>query len=71
MESHGIADQIQVTEAVYERTKTEFVFQPRGLVDVKGKGPTLTYLLVGRVGEALEEDLAKGTVTIPASSLTE
>jgi len=67
MESHGIADQIQVTEAVYERTKTEFVFQPRGLVDVKGKGPTLTYLLVGRVGEALEGDVVRAPVTAPSS----
>jgi len=67
MESHGIADQIQVTEAVYERTKTEFVFQPRGLVDVKGKGPTLTYLLVGRVGEALEGDLVRPPVTAQSS----
>jgi adenylate cyclase len=67
MESHGIADQIQVTEAVYERTKTEFVFQPRGLVDVKGKGPTLTYLLVGRVGEALEADLVRPPVTAQSS----
>ena len=51
MESHGLADQIQVTEAVYERLKDNFAFERRGLVDVKGKGPTLTYLLMGRAGE--------------------
>ena len=51
MESHGLPDQIQVTEAVYERLKGDFAFERRGLVDVKGRGPTLTYLLVGRAGE--------------------
>ncbi len=51
MESHGLPDQIQVTEPVYERLKNEFAFERRGLVDVKGRGPTLTYLLVGHVGE--------------------
>ncbi|HEV2414448.1 MAG TPA: adenylate/guanylate cyclase domain-containing protein [Candidatus Dormibacteraeota bacterium] len=47
MESHGLPDRIQVTEAVYERMKSEFVFERRGFIEVKGKGPTLTYLLVG------------------------
>jgi len=51
MESHGLPDQIQVTEGVYERLKGEFLFERRGLVEVKGKGATLTYFLVGRVGE--------------------
>lgn len=49
MESHGLPDQIQVTEAVYERLKNEFAFERRGVIDVKGKGPTVTYLLVGHL----------------------
>jgi adenylate cyclase len=49
MESHGLPDQIQVTEEVYERLKNEFDFERRGLIEVKGKGPMLTYLLVGPV----------------------
>ena len=56
MESHGLPDQIQVTEPVYERLKNDFVFERRGCVEVKGKGPTLTYLLVGRVGEHSDSD---------------
>jgi len=56
MESHGLPDQIQVTEPVYERLKNDFVFERRGFVEVKGKGPTLTYLLVGRVGEHSDGD---------------
>jgi len=51
MESHGLPDRIQVTEDVYERMKTDFVFECRGPVEVKGKGPTVTYLLLGRASE--------------------
>ena len=51
MESHGLPDQIQVTEGVYERLKNEFMFDCRGPVDIKGKGPTVTYLLTGRISD--------------------
>ncbi|MGH2671544.1 MAG: adenylate/guanylate cyclase domain-containing protein [Actinomycetota bacterium] len=47
MESHGIAGEIQVTERVYLRLSDAFAFRERGSVDVKGKGPMRTYLLVG------------------------
>ncbi len=47
MESTGVADRIQVSAAVEERLRGAFVFQPRGLVEVKGKGPMETFLLVG------------------------
>ena len=67
MESHGLPDQIQVTEAVYERLKDEFVFERRGLIDVKGKGPTLTYLLVGRIDSAPTEEVVGPVVKVPAS----
>jgi len=65
MESHGLPDQIQVTEAVYERLKDDFAFERRGLVDVKGKGPTLTYLLSGRAGEP--PDSLSARVPTPAA----
>ncbi|HEX2645990.1 MAG TPA: adenylate/guanylate cyclase domain-containing protein [Candidatus Dormibacteraeota bacterium] len=52
MESQGLPDQIQVTEAVFERMKERFALERRGMIDVKGKGPTMTYLLVGRVDGA-------------------
>ena len=61
MESHGLPDKIQVTEAVYERLRDEFVFERRGLVEVKGKGATLTYFLVGPVGELIDGGSAKAT----------
>lgn len=56
MESHGLPDQIQVTEGVYERLKDEFAFERRGLIEVKGKGPTLTYLLVSRIENRMARD---------------
>lgn len=48
MESHGLPGRIQVSEATYRRLKTKFLFEERGLVRVKGKGPMNCYLLTGR-----------------------
>ena len=45
MESHGVADRIQVTRTVYERLSKEFQFEQRGDVEVKGKGKVETWLL--------------------------
>jgi class 3 adenylate cyclase len=52
MESTGVPGRVQVTHAVRERLEGQFRFEPRGLVDIKGKGPTPTWLLVGRVGDS-------------------
>jgi len=38
MESHGQEGIIQITRATYELVKDEFVCEPRGSVNVKGKG---------------------------------
>ncbi len=48
MESHGIAGEIQVSEATYENLKDAYVFQKRGSIEVKGKGAMMTYLLQGK-----------------------
>src|SRR5262249_31149929 len=37
MESAALADTIQVTRAVYEQLKDKFTFEPRGVLDIKGK----------------------------------
>jgi adenylate cyclase len=47
MESHGIPGAIQVTERAYIRLVPAFDFEERGVIDVKGKGPMRTYLLIG------------------------
>ena len=39
---------IQVSEPVYQRLRGEFVFESRGQIEIKGKGPVTTYLLLGR-----------------------
>jgi adenylate cyclase len=47
MESHGTAGQVQIAEGAYELLKDDFVCEPRGLVEVKGKGAIRTWYLVG------------------------
>jgi len=46
MESHGTEDTIQITQATYELIKDEFVCEPRGAVNVKGKGEMEVWLVV-------------------------
>lgn len=48
MESHGIPGAIQVTERAFERLRERYELRCRGTVDVKGKGPMTTYLLLGK-----------------------
>ena len=48
MESGGIAGGIQITDATYDLIKDDFVCEPRGRIEVKGKGEMATYLLIGR-----------------------
>jgi class 3 adenylate cyclase len=48
MESHGLAGCIQVTEATYECLKEQYLFEQRGVIEVKGKGLMTTYLLTGK-----------------------
>jgi class 3 adenylate cyclase len=47
MEALGIPGEIQVTDVTYERLKEKYQFEPRGSIDVKGKGEMQTYLLLG------------------------
>jgi guanylate cyclase len=48
MESHGIAGGIHVTSRVRERLRARYDLQARGLIDIKGKGEAITYLLCER-----------------------
>jgi len=47
MESHGIPGRIHVTNRVAEAAQGCFDFEPRGQIDVKGKGPMCTHFLLG------------------------
>jgi adenylate cyclase len=53
MESHGTPDDIQITRSTWELLRDDFVAEPLGLVDVKGKGVVETWRLLGP-----REDLA-------------
>jgi class 3 adenylate cyclase len=45
MESHGVADAIQVTRPIFERLRDHYPFEARGTLEVKGKGQVETWLL--------------------------
>ncbi len=49
MESLGVPGRVQVSGAVEERLRDRFRFEARGIIDVKGKGPTPTWFLLGPV----------------------
>lgn len=47
-ESHGEAGRIQVSRELRDALEPAFVLEKRGIVEIKGKGPTETWWLVGR-----------------------
>lgn len=48
MESHGVAGAIQIAERTHELIRNEFITEPRGTIEIKGKGMMKTWFLVGR-----------------------
>ena len=46
MEHHGVPDRIQVTSRVVDALRDSHEFEPRGPIEVKGKGPMEAWLLV-------------------------
>ena len=48
MESHGLPGKIQITKATRDLLGDEFDCEPRGAVDIKGKGEMQTWFLVER-----------------------
>lgn len=48
MESHGQGGIIQITRATYELVKDDFECEPRGTVNVKGKGEMEVWFVTGR-----------------------
>ena len=53
MESQGVAQKIQITQACYQKLKDEFVCEPRGSIDVKGKGEMVAWFLVGEKAHSI------------------
>jgi guanylate cyclase len=48
MQTQGTPGRIQVTRSTYELLKDEFVLEPRGTIEIKGKGEMETWFLNGR-----------------------
>jgi class 3 adenylate cyclase len=47
MESHGTSGEIHCSESAYLALRDTYLFEPRGAIDIKGKGPMATYFLRG------------------------
>src|SRR5215470_10179335 len=47
MESHGVPNRIHVSEAFHAMTDGTFVFEERGMTDIKSIGPARTFFLLG------------------------
>lgn len=47
MESHGVPDRIHVSAEFRAIASSAFRFEPRGMTDIRGIGPTATFFLVG------------------------
>ncbi len=62
MESSGLPGRIQVTEAVFERLRSGYDLEPRGEVEIKGKGRLSTYLLNGRRSPELASNASRAAV---------
>ncbi|MGH3066147.1 MAG: adenylate/guanylate cyclase domain-containing protein, partial [Gaiellaceae bacterium] len=52
MESHGVPDMIQITRSTWELVRDDYATEPRGLVEVKGKGKVETWRLVGSAADS-------------------
>lgn len=48
MESQGQVDKIHISEHMYEMLKDEFLCEPRGTIEIKGKGRMQTWFLIDR-----------------------
>jgi len=46
MESHGVPGRVQISGATYRRVCADFECEPRGLIEVKGKGPIEAWFVV-------------------------
>ncbi len=52
MESHGVPGRVQVTAATLRALGGQYHAEPRGEIDVKGKGKVAAFLVVGEVAQA-------------------
>jgi class 3 adenylate cyclase len=48
LESHGVPGKVQITAGTAGRLASDYVFEPRGNVEIKGKGRVEACFLVAR-----------------------
>lgn len=48
MESYGLPDMIHTSKQVYDQLKGKYIFEKRGMIDIKGKGMMETYFLIDK-----------------------
>ncbi len=61
MESHGLADGIQVTESSYELLKDKYDFWHRGKIFIKGRGEMDTYMLLNSKANSTSSETSPET----------
>ena len=72
MESQGVPGRVHLSDATYELIRDEFNCEPRGTIEVKGKGPMRTWFLVGERGphaESPRPSRDERSVTLPLETL--
>ena len=55
MESHGVPGKIQIARPTYELIKDDFYCEPRGLIEIKGKGAMEAWFVTGAKSALLEK----------------
>ena len=48
IESQGEPNAVNVSEPLYFKLRSQYLLEDRGLIELKGKGLTKTYVLMGR-----------------------
>ena len=71
MESHGAPGRIQITRATYELLADEFECEPRGTIEVKGKGEIEAWYLVRPRSDATVERAEPRRTASRAAVITE
>ena len=65
METHSVPGRVHLSDATYELIRDEFDCEPRGTIEVKGKGPMRTWFLLGE-RHAHAESARQGMVAASA-----
>jgi adenylate cyclase len=68
MESQGLPDRIQVSEATYQKLRKDFMLEKRGMLHIKGKGQMITWLLTAQKEAEVAGDEAFAIASAPGEA---